>query len=261
MPDNTTSRPGHFCWFENGTTDVAAAKEFYSALFGWSYDDRQMGPGGTYSMLLLNGKQVGGLYTMDAEMRAAGIPPHWLVYVATENADESVERIKKGGGAAMNGPFDVMDQGRMAVVRDPQGATFAVWQAKNHKGVETYGEPGAPCWAELATTDDEAARAFYPAVTGWKADHKSSGPMPYTEWIAPDGKVVGGMLRMTGDQWKGAPPHWMTYIAVNDVDASAAKTASNGGAVRVPPMDIPQVGRFSVVADPAGAVFSLFKPA
>lgn len=261
MPEITTAQPGRFCWFENGTTDAAAAKAFYASLFGWTFDDRPMGPAGTYTMMRLGGKDVGGLYELAPDMRAQGVHPHWLPYVSTADADETVARAQRAGGTAMNGPFDVMDQGRMAVLKDPQGAVFAVWQAKAHRGVAAFGEPGAPCWVELATTDDEAARGFYPEVCGWKADFKSSGPMPYTEWCSADGAVVGGMLKMTGEMWNGIPPHWMTYFAVDDCDASASRAASNGGTVKVPPMDIPAVGRFSVIADPAGAVFSIIKTA
>lgn len=259
MPEITKAEPGRFCWFELGTTDTGAAKSFYGSLFDWTTHEQPAGPGMVYSMLRLRGKDVGGLYELPPDMRAAGVPPHWLAYVATSSADDSVARAKEAGGTVVNGPFDVMEHGRMAVIKDPQGAMFAFWQAKSHYGVQLFGEPGAPCWAELATTDDEAARAFYTATVGWKADVKSSGPMPYTEWVGSDGSVTAGMLRMSGPQWKGVPPHWMTYFAVSDVDASAARAAKSGGAVKVPPTDIPQVGRFSVIGDPGGAVFSIIK--
>ena len=140
MPEVQSSQPGRFCWFENGTTDVAAAKRFYQSLFDWTFDDRPMGPNGTYTMLRRNGKDVGGLYQMDAEMLSAGLPAHWMPYVATASADESVDKVKKNGGTVMNGPFDVMEQGRMAVLQDPQGAAFAVWEPKAHSA-----PPSASC--------------------------------------------------------------------------------------------------------------------
>ncbi len=257
MPEITKSQPGSFCWFELGTTDTEAARQFYGDLFGWTTQDQPMGPDMVYSMLQLRGRDVGGLYGLSPDMRAQGVPPHWLVYVSTPSADDTSAKAKAAGGTVANGPFDVAEYGRMAVIQDPQGAMFGVWQSKRHDGVRLFGEPDAPCWAELATTDDEGARTFYSMTIGWKPDVKSAGPMPYTEWVASDGTVAGGMLKMTGDQWKGIPPHWMTYFAVADCDASAAKAAKGGGTVKVPPNDIPQVGRFSVIADPAGAVFSI----
>ena len=259
MPEITKSQPGSFCWFELGTTDTKAARQFYGDLFGWTTQDQPMGPDMVYSMLQLRGRDVGGLYALSPDMRAQGVPAHWLVYVSTPSADDTSAKAKAAGGTVANGPFDVAEHGRMAVIQDPQGAMFGVWQSKRHDGVRLFGEPDAPCWAELATTDDEAARTFYSKTIGWKPDVKSAGPMPYTEWVARDGTVAGGMLKMTGDQWKGIPPHWMTYFAVADCDASAAKAAKGGGTVKVPPNDIPQVGRFSVIADPAGAVFSIIK--
>lgn len=259
MPEITKSQPGSFCWFELGTTDTKAARQFYGDLFGWTTQDQPMGPDMVYSMLQLRGRDVGGLYALSPDMRAQGVPAHWLVYVSTPSADDTSAKAKAAGGTVANGPFDVAEHGRMAVIQDPQGAMFGVWQSKRHDGVRLFGEPDAPCWAELATTDDEAARTFYSKTIGWKPDVKSAGPMPYTEWVASDGTVAGGMLKMTGDQWKGIPPHWMTYFAVADCDASAAKAAKGGGTVKVPPNDIPQVGRFSVIADPAGAVFSIIK--
>lgn len=259
MPEITKAQPGSFCWFELGTTDAAAARSFYGGLFDWTTSDRQMGPDMVYSMLQLGGKDVGGMYNLPPDMRARGVPSHWLVYVATDSADDTSAKAKAAGGNVVNGPFDVADHGRMSVIKDPQGAVFGVWQAKKHGGVRLYGEDNAPCWAELATTDDESARSFYTKAIGWKPDVKSAGPMPYTEWIAGDGTVVGGMLRMTGHQWKGVPPHWMTYFSVADCDASAARAAKGGATVKVPPNDIPQVGRFSVIEDPTGAVFSIIK--
>jgi predicted enzyme related to lactoylglutathione lyase len=259
MPEITRSQPGRFCWFENGTTDVAAAKEFYEAVFAWTAEDEPMGPSGVYSMLRLRGKDVGGLYELTPDMRAQGIPPHWLAYVAVSSADEAAARAVEAGGTVMNGPFDVREHGRMAVIKDPQGAAFAVWQSKGHGGVLVFGEPDAPCWAELYTTDDAAARGFYATVVGWKPDVKSQEPVAYTEWIASDGKVVGGMVKMTGRQPISGPPHWVTYFAVADCDAAAARTARNGGKVLFPPTDMPHVGRFSVLADPAGAEFAIIK--
>ncbi|HET9314669.1 MAG TPA: VOC family protein, partial [Vicinamibacteria bacterium] len=247
MPEITKSEPGRFCWFELGTTDARAAARFYGSLFDWTTHEQPAQPGMQYTMLRLRGKDVGGMYELTPEMRAQGVPAHWMPYVATDNADENVARARNAGGTVVNGPFDVMDHGRMAVLKDPQGAMFSVWQAKSHPGVGVFGEPGAPCWVELATTDDEAARAFYQAVIGWKPDVKSAGPMPYTEWLASDGSVTAGMMKMTGERQKGVPPHWLTYFAVEDVDASAARVAKSCGTVMVPPMDIPEVGRFSVI--------------
>jgi predicted enzyme related to lactoylglutathione lyase len=124
---------------------------------------------------------------------------------------------------------------------------------------------GAFCWNELSTTDLDAAGNFYKALLGWEIKESTApgGGMKYNE-IVVGGRHVGGMYAMgdCGGEGEGAsaprmPPHWMSYVAVDDVDASAAKTVELGGKVCVPPMDIPNVGRFCVINDPAGAVISL----
>src|ERR1035441_4949680 len=87
--------PGSFCWFELGTTDQNAAKTFYKSLFGWGADDMPMGPEGVYSMFTLEGRNTGAAYTLMAEMRAHGVPPHWAIYVAVESADEAAAKAVK----------------------------------------------------------------------------------------------------------------------------------------------------------------------
>lgn len=112
-------------------------------------------------------------------------------------------------------------------------------------------------WNELATPDVEKAREFYSEVLGWSWREMDMGEgTSYTIWEV-DGEDVGGAMQMSGPEWEGIPPHWMSYVAVDDVDARTAKVAEMGGTVNHGPMDIPGVGRFAVVTDPAGAVLSL----
>lgn len=116
---------------------------------------------------------------------------------------------------------------------------------------------GTFSWNELATPDLEKARAFYTEVLGWTYREQEMGEgMTYTVWQV-DGEDVGGAMQMSGPEWEGIPPHWMSYVSVDDVDARTAKVEAAGGQVSVPPTDIPTVGRFSVVTDPTGAVISL----
>ncbi len=110
------------------------------------------------------------------------------------------------------------------------------------------------CWFELVTTDTEAAQAFYGAVVGWTTELSSGPAGPYTIFKAPKDIPVGGMLEM-----KDMPPAWLGYVAVDDVDAFASKVAAAGGQIHKAPQDIPDVGRFAVVADPQGAIFVLFR--
>jgi hypothetical protein len=257
MPETARHEPGSFCWIELGTNDAKAAKAFYGALFGWTFKDDPMGPEAFYTTTKLGGKEVGGLYEYDAAQKKSGLPPHWLTYVAVANADEVTAKAKSLGANLMMEPFDVMDFGRMALLQDPQGATFAVWQAKSHPGSRIKDETGTYGWNELSTTDDVGARDFYTKLFGWGAKASTDAGMAYTEW-QNGGTSIGGCLKLD-PAWGPVPPHWLVYFMVDDCDASAAKTASLGGSVRVPPMDIPNVGRFAVLADPTGAAFAIIR--
>jgi uncharacterized protein len=245
--------PGDFCWFELGTTNFEGAEAFYSGLFGWQVERNTMEPGGIYGLPKLQGQGVGGMYELGAEM--AGIPPHWIPYIAVEDVDATAARVSELGGRVVMGPFDVMEHGRMIVLQDPSGATINAWQARNHKGAGIVGEPGTVCWSELATRDPEGSRAFYTALVGWEAKPHAGGG-EYTEWVNA-GRSIGGMLVMGEKFPSQLPPHWMIYFYVESCDESTAKATALGANVHVPPTDIPGVGRFSVIGDPQGAVFAM----
>ena len=243
-------KAGTFCWIELGTTDTGAARNYYKDLFGWSDAAEQ-----DYVMLKLSGKEVGGLYELTDEMRAHGVPPHWLSYVSVVSADETAKKAESLGATILKEPFDVFAVGRMAVIQDPTGAVFAVWQPRTHIGARVINEPGSLCWNELATRDVDGAKAFYKKVFGWEGDTGEADGMTYTEWKL-DGETIGGMLEM-GDQFPAeVPAHWLVYFAVDDTDATVASAGELGGSVTVPATDIPP-GRFAVLNDTHGAHFAV----
>jgi predicted enzyme related to lactoylglutathione lyase len=261
MADYSSHTPGTFCWAELATTDQKAAVAFYGALFGWGVNDMPIGPTETYSMFQMRGKDVGAAYTMRPEERQHGAPPHWNAYVAVANADDTVNRAKALGATVLAPAFDVMDAGRMAVLQDPTGAVFQIWQPNKHIGVRIMREPGAMTWTELATRDTEGAKKFYTSLFGWKEKTSSGAGMTYTEFSL-DETPFAGMMEMNAQMvGMGVPPHWLTYFQVADVDASANTAKGLEATLVVPPMDIPNTGRFSVIRDPHGAVFAIYKPA
>jgi predicted enzyme related to lactoylglutathione lyase len=257
MQETPEYKPGTFCWVELATTDSEAAKKFYTELFGWTYDDNPMGPGMVYTMLKLDGKGVGALYQMPPEMAAQGIPPNWQSYASVTNADETAAKAKELGATLLQGPFDVMTFGRMAVVQDPTGAVFALWQAKDHKGAGVVNVPNSFCWNELMTTDTAKDGEFYSGLFGWARDVQNFGPLEYT-MFSNDGRPAGGMLKITPEMGP-IPPNWLVYFAVEDCDAKTQKATELGGSVMKPPDDIPGIGRFSILTDPQGAAFALIK--
>lgn len=118
-------------------------------------------------------------------------------------------------------------------------------------------ESGTFCWNELSTRDLGAAKKFYTELLGWQLEESNAVGMPYTE-IVVGAQHIGGMYQMTAEDGDG-PSHWMSYVAVDDVDDRAKKAAELGGKVCVPPTDIPNVGRFCVITDPTGATLSLVR--
>jgi uncharacterized protein len=260
VADFSSHTPGTFSWPELATTDQKAAVAFYRGLFGWELNEQPLGPGETYSMFQMRGKPVGAACTMRPEERQSGAPPHWNAYVTVANVDEAAKKAESLGAKVFAPPFDVMDAGRMAVLQDPTGAVFQVWQPNKHIGAMILNEPGALCWTELATRDTQAAETFYTKLFGWIPKHSPAGsPMPYTEFSV--GGTPGiGMMPMPEQMPAFVPSYWMPYFQVADADASAVKATTLGANVRVPATDIPNVGRFAVIADPQGATFAVFKP-
>ena len=256
MQETPELKPGTFCWVELGTSDSNAAKNFYSQLFGWEYQDNPMGPDMVYTMIKFNGKDAGGLYKLSPDMVEQGVPPHWLSYVLVTNADETVEKAKAAGATVLNGPFDVPNAGRMAVIKDPTDAVFAVWQPAEHKGAGIYNVPSSFTWNELGTRDTEKAREFYPEVFGWTTE-VMPGPMEYTIFKNGD-RGNGGMYKITPEMGP-IPPHWLVYFAVDDCDAKVQQVTELGGRVMKPAENIPSVGRFAILNDPQGAAFAIIK--
>jgi uncharacterized protein len=154
-------------------------------------------------------------------------------------------------------PFDVMEHGRMAVIADPTGAIFSVWEPKQHMGYEAVGGPGTHCWSELLVPDAAKAKAFYTALFGWTVDESMGS---YTMFKPSDGEMaLAGMMEMTPDM-PPMPPHWTPYFFVTDADTAAQTATTNGARVLHGPADVPGMVRFATIMDASGAVFGIFHP-
>ena len=263
MPEVTSHAPGAPSWADLATSDEAGALSFYNALFGWEDDPQEMGPDAYYHMQRVNGLETAAIYQQTEATGGTDIPPHWNVYFTVDNADETAEFISENGGTVVFGPMDVFEAGRMAFCQDPQGAFFAIWQAKQHIGCRVKNEPGAMCWNELLTPDRDGGIEFYLKVLGVERGEVMA-PMDYA-MLRAGGTEVAGVLQITPEMGE-FPPHWSVYFGVENVDAAVEKAQSLGGNVYVPGTDIvpvegqPPIGRFAALADPQGAPFSIFQP-
>jgi predicted enzyme related to lactoylglutathione lyase len=245
---------GSFSWVELATTNQNAAKNFYTSLFGWSINEFPIGPGGVYTIFRLQDRDAAAAYTLQAELK--GVPPHWNLYITVDNADQTAAKAAELGGKILQPAFDVMDAGRMAVVQDPTGANFMVWQAKNSTGIGITGVDGTFCWADLSTTDPDRAAKFYSALFGWET---MMGDKDYIH-IKNGENFIGG-IPPAKYQKPGVPPHWLSYFYVSDVEDTAARAKQLGATLHMPPMQIENVGTMAIVGDPQGAVFAIFKSA
>ena len=246
--------PGSFCGVGLATSDPAAARAFYAALFGWQAEELLAGAAGSYTLLRRNGKEAAILYRQTAQARAAQAPPHWTSYISVQDADATAARAGELGGAAVfRQPFDVLDAGRVAAIQDPTGATVSLWQPRSRFGAALVDEIGEPCWNELVTPDVERAKSFYADLVGWEYEVDDSG---YT-MIRNDGHPTGGIRGQTAHE-QGEPAHWRPYFMVESVRDALRRTEQADGWTLSPPHES-VLGRLALSADPQGAAFGLLE--
>jgi len=256
MPTRDETWPnGTPCWIDLMVTDPDAAKEFYSALFGWDIQDGPPEAGG-YAMCMLNGRPVTAI---SPKPKDNPFPNVWSTYLASDDVDKSVAKAKESGGHFMMEPMDVMTAGRLAFGMDPTGAPYGIWQGGDHLGVGIYNEPGTLIWNELMTRDYEGAKAFYGNVFGFSYEEIGEGFTYSTIKRAGDGEVVGGMGELDAGTPADVTASWTTYFLVGDCDASVAKAVELGAKVVRPPADTP-FGRMAAVTGAQGEAFSLIQP-
>ena len=240
-----------FCWIDLSASDAAAAKEFYTGLFGWEYVDIPTPMGFDYTLCQIDGYNVAGLSQMTPEMMEQHNPTVWSSYIKHDDVDDVAARAGAAGGAVVIPPMDVMESGRMAVIQDPVGAFVGVWQPRDHIGAQLVNMPNTLVWNELQTKDTDAALSFYRSVFDWGHDQDPNG---YHLFKLGE-RMQAGMLQMD-DSWGDMPSNWAVYFMSDDIEATAAKAQELGAVIHVPPTHTGTVGRFSVIQDPQGGVFT-----
>lgn len=249
-----TYTPGKFVWRELFSNDMEGSKKFYSGLFGWTINAMDMGAM-TYTMANAGETPVCGMMPLET-IEMEGVPPHWLSYVSVPNVEEAAAAVESGGGTVLLPPKEVGGMGKMCVLRDPQGAVISAWRANDGDGAEVEKPPvGTFCWDQLGTSDIDSATAFYEKVFAW-----SKGPFEGTDqmWVFMRGDKPAASLMQAPE---GVPPHWLTYVVVEDLAASRAKVTELGGKVMMEEIPVPGIGKFAVIADNIGAHIALFEDA
>ncbi|MDQ1249678.1 MAG: uncharacterized protein QG597_4054, partial [Actinomycetota bacterium] len=231
---------GLFGWIDLTTSDVAAAKDFYTGLFGWTSVDLPTPMGVDYTQFSIDGKLVAGMGPLPPEMAAGGMPSFWSSYVITADLDAALGRVAEAGGQVVVPAMDVMEQGRMAMVADPSGGIVGLWQPMAHEGAEVFNVPGALTWNELQSRDIAAAMPFYTDAFGWVWQEGPSPDYFIANLPTKEGedKSNAGAMAMPPGVPDEAPSFWLIYIAVADCDATMAKAQELGGSVMFPAMQM-----------------------
>jgi predicted enzyme related to lactoylglutathione lyase len=253
MSERTDYPPGAPCWVETLQPDPRAAAEFYGALFGWRFD------GGRAR---LGDRLVAGVGQAPDTLPVGA----WITYVRVDTVEAALARVVDAGGAVMLGPVDAAPDGRLAVVSDPAGIAFGLWQPGERVGAELVNEPGTWAMSALHTPGPERAASFYRAVFGWELETLPGGP--FALWRLPGhaggepGRplpqdVVAVMAPI--EEPSAVPPHWAVNFRVDDVDATAETATALGGALIMPPTDAAGF-RNAVIADPQQGVIAISAP-
>jgi uncharacterized protein len=252
------------CWVDTLQPDPEAALAFYGGVFGWDFAGPGEMPGdppGRYFVAQMGGRDVAGVGSQPADPQP--LPPSWNMYVRVDSAEDAAAAAQSAGGTVLVEPFDAPPAGRMAVIADPTGAPFCVWQSGVREGAQLVNEAGAWAMSQLHTPDPERAAAFYRAVFGWTTETFGEGEGAVTLFRLPgyvggeprqpvSREVVAAMGRAQG----GEAPRWSADFWVDDVDAVARTATDLGGATIVEPFPTP-VGTTAVLADPSGVAFSV----
>ncbi|MHA6684000.1 VOC family protein [Mesorhizobium sp. A556] len=249
-----------FFWYELMTTDIDAAEAFYTDVVGWTAQPFETSAGmPRYTIMNAGDRGIGGLMTLPEDARQMGMPPAWLGYIHTNDADASTEAVKKAGGKVHRAPDDIPGVGRFSVVADPQGAIFMFLQPNGpDQPPVPMTTPGHIGWHELYTTDSQAALDFYTSQFGWEKDQPfDMGEMGLYRIFKVGGEPTGGIMNKPE---KMPTPAWQFYFNVPAIDAAVTRVNDGGGKVLMDPMEVPGGSWVINCTDPQGAHFALVAP-
>ncbi|MEO8546156.1 MAG: VOC family protein [Burkholderiaceae bacterium] len=248
--------PGKFVWFEHVSADPAKAAAFYGELCGWSRQSMPMDQQ-TYDIIMNGDKGIGGYRKAEP-----GQQSHWASYLSVPDVDKSFAAASKAGAQSLLPPTDFGAVGRAAAISDPTGAMVFLWKGAQEDPADVEKTPhGGWFWNELHSTDAKAAAGFYAKLIGYQIDTMDMGPAgPYYILKDDSGKMRAGVLQQ--EPGMPVPSHWLPYIHVADCDAAQRKAMTLGAnKTVVPPTDIPNIGRFAIMADPLGALIGVITSA
>ena len=249
---------GLFIWVDVATPDPEAAAAFYGAVLGWTAEPSSPDSEMPYWYFSNAGSVAAGMGRLSEEQVARGVQPTWTSYIKVDDCDATVAKATELGGSPVMPPMQILENGRMAMLADPAGAVFAVWESGTFDGADQFNTPGFFSWNELATRDVPAATAFYQELFGWGLEELPMGEDGvYALWKLGD-RENGAVFDATALLPPEVPSHWSVYLSVADCDDAAARIKEAGGTMIQEPFDM-QEGRKAIARDPFGATFMLIQ--
>lgn len=267
---------GELCWADVQTPDVAAAKSFYTAVFGWRYEDRPTPDGRSYAQAFVDGDLVAVVAPQPDPEEST--PAQWNVYFAADDARDVAEETRHAGGTVQFGPEEVGDTGVIVFLAPPGGGTTGVWQAGTHAGSRRYHEPGAFAWAELLTPEPRAAVGFFQQVFGHEVTEYPQddggtyttlmvngtevagvAPVPEVEGAAEQDSVAELEAQDADGAEARARQGWQVYFGVSSVKEAVLAAVAAGAEVLVEPEFEDDEGTIATLKDPQGGVFSVLE--
>ena len=257
VPASTEHHPGKIVFAELVTPDIASAKQFYAALFGWSFQDFEQSQG-SFTQASLGGQVVAGMFQRPLPQ---GKRPGWISFIATSDLDKTDDLAVHNGAKLLLAPHRLAELGREAVLTDPQGGVFAVLQSSSGDPADLLADPGDWIWSSLITTDPAAASTFYKTVFGYDVFNLSTpqDPEDAQHMLMASDNFARASVNPIPSTWTGGRPRWLSYIRVDDAAAMAAKATSLGGKVVLQPRMDRHGGKIAILADPQGALFGVME--
>jgi predicted enzyme related to lactoylglutathione lyase len=269
MSERDGFQAGVPCWVETWQDDGDAAASYYGRIFGWDAEQTgSPGDGVSFRICRLRGRDVAAIGSPIPD--PAPPVPSWTTFIQVESADQTATKVREAGGSVIVPPMDSLEGGSIAIVSDPAGAAFAIWEQERHQGAQLINEPGAWAMSMLVTPDPEGAVRFYSDVLGWATEPFEMGGAEITMFTQPG--YIGGepeqpvprdvvaTLAPPGAA-NGAPARWSVDFWIRDPDEAARITTEMGGQVLAEPFDVPDIGmRQAALADPQGAIFTVTRP-
>lgn len=235
-PTNAT-HVGQWVWVDLVTQDIGRARQFYGALFGWTFDGNDR-----YSRILNEGRAIGGMIPASDPERGS----EWIGNLSVADVDASVAVVRDAGGKLEGGPLDAPNRGRLAGVTDPEGAMLLLLRAEGGDPPDEDAKLGDWLWRELHTHDVRGAARFYAALVGYDTEVVDLAGRPYG-LLTRGGEPQAGLVKAPDE----VHPLWLPIVRVRDPEAVAERASKLGGRiVMIHEQD-------AVLVDPTGAPFGV----